>query len=182
MRATSGHPVRAASGAVRSLVIAASAAAALLAAPSARAEDPPDEVERFPPSSVRPKLIAGGLLITGVGYGAAFLGAEAAPNWPGAAELKVPVIGPWWALALNGCPADDPGCDAFQYLRAGLLVLDGLVQAAGLAVVVEAVLLKAEATPAAKAAATAFHFGSFTFKPTPLVSPTTAGLGFVGTF
>lgn len=170
--------------ALRPLLAAAAAAAGLLASPSARAEEPPPEPLRYPPSSVRPKLVAGGLLITGIGYGAAFLGSEAAPNWPGATELKVPVIGPWWTLALNGCPADDPGCDAFQYLRAGLLVLDGLVQAAGLAIVAEAIVMKTEAAPSApvKAALSGFQLGGFTVRPSPLVSPTTAGIGFVGTF
>lgn len=167
----------------RSLLVTAVAAAALFAAPSSRAEEPPPEAVRYPPSSVRPKLVVGGLLIAGVGYGAAILGSEAAPNWPGAQELKAPVIGPWWALALNGCPADDPGCDAFQYLRAGLLVLDGLVQAAGLALVAEAIVMKTEATPAApKKALTSFTLGTFTVHPAPIVSPTTAGIGFVGTF
>jgi hypothetical protein len=154
----------------------------MLAAPAASAEEPPVAPLRYPPSSVRPKLVVGGLLITGIGYGAAFLGSEAGLNWPGAQELKVPVIGPWWALGLNACPKDDPGCDAFVYLRAGLLVLDGLVQAAGLGIVAEAILMKTEATPAAPKPVTAFQFGSFTVHPTPLVSPTTAGLGFVGTF
>lgn len=133
---------------------------------------------RYPPSSVRPKLIVGGLAITGVAYGAAFLGAEATPTWPGSSdELKVPVIGPWWALAKNGCPPEDPGCDAFVYLRAGLLVIDGLLQAAGLAIVAEALVMKTEAAPAAPKPAAAF-----TWKPAPFVTPTAAGVGFVGTF
>lgn len=185
---------------LRPLLLAAAAAAALLHAPSARAEEPPPEPLRYPPSSVRPKLIAGGVLITGVGYGAAFLGSEAAPNWPGAAELKVPVIGPWWALAQNGCPVNREvhaetgvgralsvsreNCEAFEYLRLGLLVLDGLVQAAGVAIVAEAITMKTEGTPSApvKAALSGFQLGGFTVRPSPLVSPTTAGIGFVGTF
>ena len=166
-----------------SLLLGTVVAAALLAAPSARAEEPPPAPVRYPPSSVRTKLVVGGILVAGIGYGAAFLGSEAALNWPGAQELKAPVIGPWWALALNGCPKDDPGCDAFQYLRAGLLVVDGLVQLAGLAIVAEAIVMKTEATPAKPAKAlTSFTFGTFTVHPAPLVSPTTAGLGFVGTF
>jgi hypothetical protein len=170
--------VRGASGGrLRAVAGAALAAAAVVAglAGDARAEEP--EVPRYPPSSVRPKLIVGGLAIAGVGYGAAFLGAEATPTWPGTDELKIPVIGPWWALAKNGCPADDPGCDAFVFLRAGLLVLDGLIQAAGLAIVAEAIVMKTEAAPAAPKPAAAF-----TWKPAPFVTPTAAGVGFVGTF
>ncbi|MEZ4294412.1 MAG: hypothetical protein R3B70_05515 [Polyangiaceae bacterium] len=161
------------------LVLAAAALVAGLGVSSpAKAEEPP---VRYPPSYVRPRLIAGGLLLTGVAYGAAFLGSEAALNWPGAQELKAPIIGPWWTLALNGCPKDDPGCDAFVYLRAGLLVVDGLMQAAGLALVAEAIVMKTEAVaPApAKKAASAWNFS---LTPAPIVTPTMTGVGFVGTF
>jgi hypothetical protein len=160
---------------IRLLAAAALPLAAVLAAPSARAEDP---VVRYPPSSVRPKLIAGGIAITGVAYGAAFLGSEATLTTPGSAELKYPVVGPWIALGLNACPLENPGCDAFVYLRAGLLVIDGLLQAGGLAVVIEGIAMKTEAVaaPAVKPLA------SFTLSPAPFVTPTAAGFGFVGTF
>ena len=160
---------------VRGLAGAALAAAVLVTGAEARAQDP--DVPRYPPSSVRPKLIVGGLAITGVAYGAAFLGAEATPTWPGTNELKIPVIGPWWALAQNGCPPEDPGCDAFVYLRASLLVIDGLLQAAGLAIAAEGIFMKTEAVRAAPKPAAAF-----TWRPSPFVTPSTAGVGFVGTF
>lgn len=163
----------------RPLLAAALAAAALAIAPSARAEDPAPV--RYPPSSVRPKLIVGGIAVTGIAYGAAFLGAEAGSTWPGAAELKAPVVGPWIALAKNGCPLDDPGCDAFVYLRASLLVIDGLLQAAGLAIVAEGILMKTEAVPVTPASPTK-PVASFTWQPAPFVTPTSAGLGFIGTF
>lgn len=163
----------------RPLLAAALAAAALAIAPSARAEDPAPV--RYPPSSVRPKLIVGGIAVTGIAYGAAFLGAEAAATWPGSQELKAPIVGPWIALAMNGCPKEDPGCDAFVYLRASLLVIDGLLQAAGLAVVAEAIVMKTEAAPAAPAGP-AKAVASFTFQPAPFVTPTSAGFGLVGTF
>lgn len=164
---------------VRPLAAVALAAAALALAPTARAEEPAPV--RYPPSSVRPKLIVGGIAITGIAYGAAFLGAEAAPTWPGSAELKAPIVGPWITLAKNGCPPENQGCDAFVYLRAGLLVIDGLLQAAGLAIVAEAIVMKTEAAPAAPAAP-AKSLASFTFQPAPFVTPTSAGFGLVGTF
>lgn len=163
----------------RLLVGAALASGALVVPAPARAEEPP--VLRYPPSSVRPRLIVGGLAITGVAYGAAFLGAEATPTWPGTNEMKVPVIGPWWSLALNGCPPEDPGCDAFVYLRGSLLVLDGLLQAAGLAIAAEGIFMKTEATPA-KPAEPPKPSAMFTWRPAPFVTPTSAGVGFVGTF
>jgi len=161
------------------LAFAAITVAALAIAPDARAEDPTPV--RYPPSSVRPKLIVGGIAVAGIAYGAAFLGAEAAPTWPGSAELKAPVVGPWITLAKNGCPPEDPGCDAFVYLRGSLLIIDGLLQAAGLAIVIEAIAMKTEAAPAAPAAP-AKSVASFTFQPAPFVTPTSAGFGLVGTF
>lgn len=166
---------------VRPLAALALAAAALSIAPSARAEDPPAPPVRYPPSSVRPKLIVGGVAVTGIAYGAAFLAGESTSTWPGSPDMKIPIAGPWIALAKNGCPPENPGCDAFVYLRAGLLVVDGLLQAAGLAIVAEAIVMKTEATPAAPATP-AKPVASFTFQPAPFVTPTSAGLGFVGTF
>jgi hypothetical protein len=165
----------------RVLLAAVVVAAAVGSASSARAEEP---LVRYPPSSVRPKLIVGGLAVAGIAYGAAFLGAEAAPNWPGKDELKIPVIGPWITLGLNGCPLKEGSlterepCDAFVYLRAGLLIVDGLLQAAGVAILAEAIIMKTEAAPAAAAKPVA----RFTFQPAPFVTPTSAGFGLVGTF
>lgn len=164
-------------GAVALTATAAHAQLSTLTAKQPAAEEPP---VRYPPSSVRPKLIIGGIAVTGVAYGAAFLGAEATLKWPGSEELKYPVVGPWIALAKNGCPADDPGCDALVYLRAGLLVVDGLLQAAGLAIVAEGIVMKTEAAPATPAKpVTGFNF---TLTPAPFVTPTVQGFGFVGTF
>lgn len=160
---------------IRPLLAAALATAAVSAVPEARAEEP---VVRYPPSSVRPKVIVAGIGIAGVAYGAAFLGAEATQTTPGSTELKIPVIGPWLALGRNACPPEDPGCDAFVYLRAGLLVIDGLLQVAGLAIVAEGIAMTTEAAPAAPVKPVA----SFTWRPSPFVTPTAAGIGFVGTF
>jgi hypothetical protein len=125
-------------------------------------------------------LIVGGIAVTGIAYGAAFLGAESASTWPGSTELKAPIVGPWITLGMNGCPPTGQ-CDAFLYLRASLLVIDGLLQAAGLAIVAEGILMKTEAvplTPAPPAKPLAF----FTWRPAPFVTPTSTGFGLVGTF
>lgn len=163
----------------RFAVAASVAVAALGVAPAARAEDSP---LRYPPSSVRPKLIAGGIAVTGLAYGAVFLGAESAPTWPGANESKIPIAGPWIALGMNGCPKENPGCDAFVFLRAGLLIVDGLLQAAGLAIVAEAILMKTEGVSAAPAKSASLVGPSFSWKPAPFVTPTSGGFGLVGTF
>lgn len=164
---------------VRPLACAALCAAALSSS-TARAEDPPPVV-RYPPSTVRPKLIVGGLAVTAIAYGAAFLGSEAASTYPGSLELKAPVVGPWIALAMNGCPPENLQCDAFVYLRGTLLVLDGLLQAAGLAIVAEGIVMKTEAVPLTPPPA-GKPLAMFTWKPAPFVTPTSAGFGFTGTF
>jgi len=138
---------------------------------------------RYPPSSVRPKIIVAGVAVAGIAYGAVFLGAESAATWPGAAETKIPLVGPWIGLGKNGCPPESPGCDALIYLRAGLLVVDGLLQAAGLAIVAEGILMKTEAGPAAPAKPlTNYAYPSSMLRPAPFVTPTSGGFGFVGTF
>jgi hypothetical protein len=50
------------------------------------------------------------------------------------------------------------------------------------AIVVEAVVMKTEAAAAPQRSASSFQLGGVTVHPTPLVSPTLAGLGIVGTF
>src|SRR4051812_20939601 len=61
---------------------------------------------RYPPSSVRPKLVIGGLAISGLAYGAAIGTASNWPEVPGAAGLKIPFVGPWLALGQSGCALD----------------------------------------------------------------------------
>ncbi|MFO0591310.1 MAG: hypothetical protein U0441_27430 [Polyangiaceae bacterium] len=162
-----------------SFAAAAMCAAAFVVSSPARAEDPPPV--RYPPSTVRPKLIVGGIAVTAIAYGAAFLGSEAASTYPGSLELKAPIVGPWIALAKNGCPPENSGCDAFVYLRGGLLILDGLLQTAGLAIVAEGILMKTEAVPLTPPPPSK-PLAMFTWKPAPFVTPTSAGFGFVGTF
>lgn len=168
----------------RALLAATALAAAAFVASPARADDPAAGAEqpvvRYPPSSVRPKLIVGGIAVAGIAYGAVFLGAESASTYPGAAETKIPLVGPWIGLAKNGCPPENPGCDAFIYLRAGLLVVDGLLQAAGLAIVAEAIVMKTKSAPAAPAKQPLTSF--LTIHPAPFFTPTSGGFGFVGTF
>src|SRR5262245_60548301 len=82
----------------------------------ARADEPGENESsspppmRYPPSSVRFKLIGGGVALSGLAYGAAYLCASTWPDAPGADQLKIPIIGPWMALGKSGCAADDPDC------------------------------------------------------------------------
>lgn len=132
---------------------------------------------RYPPSSVRVKLVAGGLVVTGLAYGAAFAAASTWPEVPGASELKIPVVGPWMALANNGCAPDDPDCGFTLYLRGILTAVDGLIQLGGLGIVAEGLFMTTEASAPRRQAR-----GGVTVRPTPIVTARSAGLGVVGSF
>lgn len=139
-----------------------------------------EQLRRFPPSSVRPKLIAGGLGLTAAAYG---IGAGAAASWPevpGSERLYIPVAGPWLALAEGGCPSDNPDCDASLVLRSILLVISGLSQAGGMAVVAEGVFMTTEADAAAPTTAFDWHLSPISL-PTATRTPA-MGLGVSGTF
>ncbi|WP_437333648.1 hypothetical protein [Sorangium sp. So ce394] len=157
---------------MKSVALAVAAALALSAA-SAGAEEPASP-PRYPPSSARAKVIVGGVAVTALSYGAAFLAATSWPEVPGSSELKIPIAGPWMALAKNGCASDDPDCGAKLYLRGALTIVGGLAQLAGLGLVAEGIFMTTEARSAQPAA--------ITVRPAPVITATGMGAGVVGTF
>ena len=166
------------------LCSAAAGLAILFTAAAARAQDPPADtgsapVLRYPPSSVRPKLIAGGLALTAAAYGGAYLCAANWPEVPGSDALKIPVVGPWIALVQNDCAADDPDCGFTLYFRGILTVIDGLIQAGGLGIVGEGIFMTTEANAPPKKKTDA---AGLTVRPAPILTAHTTGVGFVGTF
>lgn len=151
------------------------ALAALVVTPPALAQEPVPEGS-YPPPSVRWKLVTAGVAVTGLAWGASYLSASTWPEVPGSGALKVPVAGPWIALAQNGCAADDPDCGAILYLRGILLVIDGLVQAGGVGIIAEGVLTKTEPRrPPPKRSA-------IVVRPAPVVTSHATGMGVVGAF
>jgi hypothetical protein len=156
----------------RAAIAAAFAVAVLAMAPSARADEPP---VRYPPSSVRWKLVAGGggIFAGAYGIGAAF--SAAFPEVPGSEAMYIPVAGPWIALGQSGCATDDPGCEAMPIVRGVLYVLDGFIQAGGLAIAGEGIFGTTES-------AAPRTTGQITITPVPVVTPERAGLGVVGSF
>lgn len=139
---------------------------------------------RFPPSSVRWKLVAGGVGLTAAAYGIGAACAAAWPEVPGSDALYIPVAGPWITLGQSGCSPDDPGCEAIVVVRGILLVLDGLVQAGGLAVAGEGLFMTTESETARApmhrprpSRATAI-----TVTPVPVVTERQTGVGVVGSF
>lgn len=153
--------------------------------PAAAADTGVDAVQvHYPPSSVRLKLIALGLVITGGAWGASFGSGQYWSTVPGADQLKIPVVGPWLALGKSGCASDDPGCSSATIgVRGGIYVLDGIAQIAGLALITEAIVMKTEAAaPEKKAALLGLRFRGVEVMPVPVASPTFNGVGLVGTF
>jgi hypothetical protein len=155
--------------------------ATITATTTARADDAvvaaaPAKEAPLPPSSVRLKLALGGVAVAGGAYAFSYAMASNFPEVPGTTELKIPVVGPWIALGKSGCATDDPDCGAKVVLRGFFLVIDGLAQVGGLGLIAEGVFMKTDATAAKKPAA------AFTIRPTPLVTGSVTGIGFVGSF
>lgn len=102
------------------------------------------EAERkaYPPPSTRYKIIGAGALTTGAFYGAAAGMSFAFPDAPGAKDLRIPIAGPWMAIANNGCPPNEPDCSrVWVAIRTILTAIDGLGQAAGLGIILEGIFL-----------------------------------------
>lgn len=188
-------------------LVIATLSLALAAASPARAEepaapsDPAAEAKpelRYPPSSVRPKLVIGGIAITGLAYAGALI---TAASWPerdtisgdtmepvGRSDgLKIPIVGPWIALGKIGCVTPNPNnpsdCGPEPIVRGILYALDGVIQLGGLGLIAEGILMKTEANPAPKKKSLAFALpGGVTVHPLPVATPSFTGIGFVGSF
>jgi hypothetical protein len=160
---------------------------------------------RRPPSSVRPKIIIGGVAIFGLAYAASFAAASGWPDVPGAAWLKIPVIGPWMTLGKSSCAfnADncvplltaeqlktnpscaegDDSCHAKVIVRGVAFGLDGLLQLAGLGLIAEGIFMKTESSTAPKKPSLALGLpGGITMLPVPTINARYVGLGLVGSF
>ncbi len=158
--------------------------------------DPGDAIDvRYPPSIVRVKLIAAGIVVTGLAWGVSFAcasswpyvpnpppGAESGP--PGSGQLKIPVVGPWIMLGHSGCAPDEPYCALSKIgVRDALLVLDGIVQLAGVALIAEAIFMKTSPpVPKKSTSLLSLRVGGIEVTPAPIVTPTVTGLGVGGTF
>ncbi len=134
-----------------------------------------EELKRYPPSSTRWKLILGGVGLTGVAYGATLASGLIWPDVPGSGAMRIPLVGPWIALAKNACAPDSPDCGAILYVRGALEIMSGIVQASGLGLVGEGIFITTEADGKPKAARPVIV-------PMPIVTGSTAGFGVMGTF
>jgi hypothetical protein len=99
----------------------------------------------LPPPGARTNLIVAGAATTVVSYGlalgASFMVEEA--DFRGAKDLRIPLAGPWMALAKTDCPESNPGCSKAALVVSAILTLfDGVAQAGGLALIGEGLFLK----------------------------------------
>jgi hypothetical protein len=135
-----------------------------------------DGVLRYPPSSVRVGLLAGGVGLLGMSYGLTAMSSRLWPGVPGADAMLVPIAGPWVALGQSGCAADDTdGCTGILVVRTILLVLDGLAQAGSVGLIGEGLFMTTEADAPDAAAAPTIHVA-------PQLGSGRTGLSVVGTF
>lgn len=169
--------------AVRALTLTVLAAASTLtlAAP-ASADEPvrPDAADpgAHPPRGTGTTLVLAGLGTTAFWYGGAVGFSYLWPDAPGADDLRVPVAGPWMALADTGCAKTDPDCSLFTVvIRAILTTVDAVGQTGGVLVAGEGVFLttrdrRTPPTPRRRVGVT----------PVPFTSGDALGIGVVGAF
>jgi hypothetical protein len=136
-------------------------------------------VERYPPSSVRWKIVISGIAVTGVAYAGAAMMGGLWDGIPAGDMLYIPVAGPWIALAESGCTeSEDPDgegdCAALLGLRAALYVVDGLMQIGGLGLIAESIFMTTESSDLSQP--------NTVLLPAPIVTPTMVGFGLSGTF
>jgi hypothetical protein len=105
-----------------------------------------------PPSARTNTLLLGGVVFGGF-YGAAVAASYGWDEDPGAADLRIPMVGPWLKLGqtelCSGLPAPAPGAppcsDALQVVGGVLAVVSGIGQIGGLALLLEGTFMRTRA-------------------------------------
>jgi hypothetical protein len=136
----------------------------------------------LPPSSTRPKLILIGAAVTAGWYGASYGMSYLWPDSDGAEALRVPVIGPYQALAKTGCGEHEAGCGTFTVVFRTLLTGFAAVgQTGGLLAMIEGVFVPTgigSSAPAERPERAALRIA-----PAPVgAGADGVGVGVVGTF
>ena len=168
---------------------AAAEPSAATAAVAAQAPDPSDPLppspnvtlDEYPPPSARRNMMLVGLGSTAVWYGAA-LGVSYAVDDPAMAkDLRIPIVGPWMALSHTGCGGGS-GCNTLLVVLGAIATsLDGIGQAAGLALAGEGLFMPTQEQKAKRARAALRHKG-FDWRPTFDAGKNTVGFGVLGVF
>jgi len=166
------------------------------------AEDPPPFVggeapPDLPSSSTRTGVSLTGLLLTGAFYGVSLASSFAWSDWQGAPAARVPLLGPFFALGAVSCsydnpnynpngPDDDtnlrtslePGCDTGDEVFRGILAgLSAVGQIGGMALIAEGLLM-----PTVEPVSSGVNSSGFRAVATPVITPSTIGFSFSGSF
>jgi hypothetical protein len=114
----------------------------------ARAGDPAEEQQpehdpgTVPPAGTNTNLIIAGAAFSVGWYGVAFGTSYLWTKSPGASDLRVPIAGPFMALAKTGCADRETSCTPFTVvLRTILTTLSAVGQVGGVAVMAEGLFL-----------------------------------------
>jgi hypothetical protein len=174
------------------LALAGVVTAALTGVAPARADEPlPPEVDtspsRLPAPSTRLNLVLVGAAVTAGWYGGSVGMSYLWPDSDGAAALRMPVAGPYMALAKTGCGAGEPDCGTpFVVFRALLTSLAAVGQTGGVLAMLEGVFVPTGAPRAAggdvpRRAAPERAVAQVAVAPAT-VGASGVGLGFYGNF
>ena len=105
----------------------------------------------YPPPGARWAVIGVGLATTAFFYGAAAGMSYAFPDAPGAKDLRTPIVGPWMAIANNGCPPGEECSRVWIVMRSVATAIGGIAQAGGLLVAIEGIFMPTQYAPEASA-------------------------------
>jgi len=160
--------------------------AATIATPAHADEPVAPEVEmnpsRYPPEGVPRKIVLVGAAVTAGWYGAAVATSFGWSKSDGASSLRIPVAGPYLALAKTGCGSKEPSCSTLGVIvRTVLTSLSAVGQTGGLLAIVEGLLVPT--TPSGDTARRALpaRRSAYSVVPTP-IGPDGLGVGVVGDF
>src|SRR5262245_58016160 len=124
-------------------IVATGFLACCLVATEAKADEPTpsgssNNPKFYPPPSAQPNLILIGAGVTVGWYGAAFGLSYLWPEAPHATDLRIPVAGPYMALAHSGCSSAERDCGTFTVvIRTVLTGLTAVGQTGGVLAMIE---------------------------------------------
>lgn len=143
----------------------------------------------YPPSGTQSRLILTGAGLT-VGWYAAAIGTSF--MWrdaSNASDLRIPVAGPWLALADIGCGSNERDCEtAVVVFRTAVTLISGVGQLGGLLVLAEGLFVGSGAPAGAPARPAASardrrDWAGIDWSPTPVAFPDgSLGIGISGRF
>jgi hypothetical protein len=127
--------------------------AGLAAVAPCRADEPTESPETFEPDvyprpAARLNVLLGGAALGAGSYGIAVGTSYLWSDAPTAGDLRVPVVGPWMAVAGAKCGSAESGCGTFTVVvRTFLATLSGLGQLGAVGVLAEGVFMKTQSEP-----------------------------------